>query len=66
MYGQTLLNKKSLSTEDRRKALMILAEMKSRGIPIPAGLEVPDGKTTYSWNLDENNYFIKIECTSNR
>lgn len=61
MYGQTLLNKKSLSTEDRRKALMILAEMKSRGLSIPAGLDLPDGKTTYSWNLDENGYFIKVD-----
>lgn len=53
--------KSNLSLEDKKKALIILAEMKSRGIPIPEGMEVPDSIGNLTWNTDENGYFIKTD-----
>ena len=52
--------KKPLSPEEKRRAILLIAEMKSRGIPIPDGLEVPDDSTVgLDWNLDGNGYFVK-------
>lgn len=58
-YGQTILGKRLLSEDEKKRALLIIAEMKARGIPIPSGLEVPNSAGDLHWNLDENGYFIK-------
>lgn len=60
-FGQTLLNKKTLSEEEKRKALWLISEMKSRGMEIPTGLATLEDKGSLSWNLDENGYFAKVD-----
>ncbi len=49
-------NLNNLSVEDKRKLALALAEMKVRGIPIPATLVNPAAR---SWPVDENGYFLK-------
>jgi hypothetical protein len=34
-----------LNEEEKKKAILLLAEMKSRGMEIPDGLEVPESTT---------------------
>ena len=48
-----------LSPDEKKKALFIISEMRSRGISIPVGLDVIDAKDNTGWGLDENGYFIK-------
>lgn len=49
----------ALSVDEKRKLVIILSEMKARGIPIPDNLEIPKGVDALSWGTDENGYFIK-------
>lgn len=58
-FGQTIANKRLLSEDGKRRALLIMAEMRARGLPIPQGLMVPSLVGDSSWNLDENGYFTK-------
>src|SRR3990167_6072258 len=48
-----------LTPEDKKKAVLLIAEMKSRNLPIPEGLEIPDSVSDASWNLDTNGYFVR-------
>lgn len=51
--------KRSITTEDRKKLLLIAAEMKARGLPVP---EIPQealGQQSMSWPVDDNGYFIR-------
>jgi phage terminase large subunit-like protein len=50
---------KKLSPEQKKQAILLITEMKSRGIPIPEGLEISDSVSSGSWNLDENGYFVR-------
>ena len=61
MFGSSIIRRRELSTEDKRKTLLIIQEMRSRGIPIPANLEIPLGERQSNWNLDDNGYFKKVD-----
>ena len=52
-------SRKVLTTEEKKRALYIISEMKSRGLPIPENLEIVDAHDNSGWNQDENGYFIK-------
>lgn len=57
--AQTALKRKSLSSEQIKQSLLIITELKSRGIPIPEGLELPEVNNETNWNLDPNGYFVR-------
>jgi phage terminase large subunit-like protein len=57
--GQRALRGKQTTTEEMKRALLLMAELKSRGSPVPEDLEVPNSKTEVSWNLDSNGYFVR-------
>ena len=50
---------KPLSVEDKQRLILILSEMKSRGMPIPVGFEISDTENLDNWHQDERGYFIK-------
>lgn len=50
---------RQISSNDMKKAMLLLTEMQSRGIPIPEDLEIPISKSELSWNLDPNGYFTR-------
>ena len=58
-FGQQALKGKRISSEEKKKLLLIITEMKSRGIPIPDDLEIPEGQSQTSWNLDTHGYFVR-------
>lgn len=57
--GQASLREKRVSTDDMKKAMLLVAELKSRGIELPDGMEVPQLKSSITWNLDENGYLVR-------
>ena len=58
MFAQTI-HHKPLSEQDKRRAILLLAEMKARGIPLPENISLPEDSGGATWNLDENGYFRK-------
>lgn len=48
-----------LSVEEKKKLLLIVTEMKARGMPIPEGLSLPESGNKDNWHVDEQGYFIK-------
>jgi phage terminase large subunit-like protein len=50
---------RQLSDEEKKQALFLITEMKSRGIAIPDGLELPGINAGGTWNLDLNGYFVR-------
>ena len=61
--GQNEVYRQRLSEDDKRKLIFIVAEMKSRGLPIPEGLEIPASRSMMTWNLGGNGYFVKNDGT---
>lgn len=57
--GQQILNQKRMTPEAKKKSILILTEMISRGLPIPKDLELPDANARGSWNLDANGFFVR-------
>ena len=57
--AQTALREKRASPDEMKKAMLLIAEMRSRGLPIPEGLEVPKSRGELTWNLDPNGYFVR-------
>ncbi|MGK3946207.1 hypothetical protein ABK046_48635, partial [Streptomyces caeruleatus] len=57
--AQTALREKRASPEEMKKALLLISEMKSRGLPIPEDIEVPKSRSEVTWNLDPNGYFVR-------
>lgn len=55
--------KKTITPNDKKKLLFLLAEAKARGMAIPENIEIPKTQRELSWNLDENGYFIKKDGT---
>ena len=50
---------RQLSSSDMKRTLLLIQELKSRGIPIPDEVEIPKPTTQASWNLDVNGYFVR-------
>lgn len=51
------LNQKTITTDEKKRLVAILAEMKARGLQLPQGVEIPRTKEDPGWNTDENGYF---------
>lgn len=58
-FAQNQIRGKQVTSEDMKKAYLLISELKSRGIPIPTDLEIPKTKLEVSWNLDPNGYFVR-------
>lgn len=58
-FAQQVMKGKRLTTEDKKQALLLITELKARGLPIPEGLEMFDSMSEVSWNLDTNGYFVR-------
>ena len=52
------IQNKKLSSEDRKKMLLIMMEMKSRGMDI-SGYDVPSSRIDPTWGIGVNGYFTK-------
>lgn len=59
MIGQP--ESKSLSIEEQRKLLLLMQEMKARGVKIPDNFQVPQPRHANGWGLDDKGYFIKTD-----
>lgn len=59
-----IVTPKTISIEEKRRLVAVLAEMRARGIPIPEGIELPKTKNEIGWGTDENGYFRKKDGTS--
>ena len=55
-----LINQKTITNNEKRRLLALVAEMKARGIPLPKDIQLPKTRTDLSWGLDENGYFSDI------
>lgn len=53
------LETKDQDLEDKRRLVIILQEMKTRGLSIPKDIRLPGTAEKTSWNLDENGYVIR-------
>ncbi len=56
-----IVQPKTTTSEQKRKILAILAEMKARGIPIPPGLEIPKTNTEARWQTNYRGYFPRMD-----
>lgn len=54
-----IVTPKTISIEEKRRLVGVLAEMKARGLKIPEGIELPKTKNEVGWHTDENGYFVK-------
>jgi len=55
---------KTISIEDKKKLVAILAEMKARGLKLPEGIELPKTRNEIGWGTDERGYFKKEDGTT--
>jgi len=62
VFAQRELDKK-MSSEENKTLLLVLTEMKARGISIPEGFKLPTSKTELTWGLGTNGYFTKSDGT---
>lgn len=53
------MGQKTITTEEKKRLVALLAEMKARGIPLPEGTEIPMSRGEAKWGVDSNGYFIK-------
>ena len=58
-FGQQAIRNRQMTGDELKRALMLINEMKARGIPIPTDLHIPTSKVDMSWNLDKNGYFTR-------
>jgi len=58
-----LINQKTITSNEKRRLLALVAEMKARGIPLPQGIELPKTRSDLSWELSESGYFKKDDGT---
>jgi len=57
MIGLRELERKAISADEKRKLLLVLTEMKARGLPLPQ-IEIPQTRLELSWNIGSNGYFV--------
>ena len=58
------IQNQTITIEDKRRLVAVLAEMKARGLNLPSNVELPKTKNENRWNIDENGYFIRREDSS--
>ena len=51
--------KKTITSNEKKKLLLLLAEAKGRGMSLPENIEIPQTQLEVDWNIDENGYFLK-------
>lgn len=56
-----MLNQKTITIEEKKRLVAVLAEMKARGLRLPEGTEIPQTRLEVGWNLSENGYFKKAD-----
>ena len=57
---------KTITPEDNKRLLLLLAEAKARGIKLPTNIRVPQVEKQNEWNLDANGYFIGFDEQENK
>lgn len=62
-FASASIKKKALTLDEKKKLLIILTEMKARGLEIPKDLEIPTSTIDTKWGTDENGYFVKSDGT---
>src|SRR3972149_10248746 len=59
------IQSRTITPEENKKLLALLAEAKARGIKLPSNIEIPKlAKGDEKWNMDEFGYFKKTDGTS--
>jgi len=59
------IQNRTITPEENKKLLALLAEAKARGIKLPSNIEIPKlAKGDEKWNMDEFGYFKKTDGTS--
>src|SRR3990172_12434509 len=53
------ITNQTITSEEKKLLVAILAERKARGLSIPAGVEIPKTRQESKWNVDENGYFVR-------
>src|SRR3990172_1027877 len=53
------IQQRTITPDDNRKLLALLAEAKVRGIRLPTDVKIPRTEDVNDWNQDENGYFIR-------
>ena len=48
---------KTITVEEKKRLVAILAERKARGLPIPENIQLPKTKNELGWGTDEQGYF---------
>ncbi len=56
-----MIQQKTTTTDDQRRLVAVLAEMKARGLKMPDSSNVPLTENKNDWNQDENGWFIRID-----
>lgn len=51
----------TITPEDNKRLLALLAEAKVRGIRLPTNITIPRTESKNQWNTDENGYFIRSD-----
>lgn len=54
---------KTITIDEKRRLVAVLAEMKARGLKVPEGIELPKTRKETFWNTDSNGYFVKGDGT---
>lgn len=54
-----MIQNQTITPDDNKKLLALLAEAKVRGIKLPSNIKVPRTENRNDWNQDENGYFIR-------
>lgn len=58
-----IVQQQTIKVEDKKKLLMVLAEMKARGIPLPLDIEIPKTRNDLSWGVNAGGYFPREDGT---
>lgn len=59
-----IVTPKTISVQEKKRLVAILAEMKARGLKLPEGIEIPKTMNEVGWGTDEYGYFKKNDGTS--
>jgi len=57
------IQQKTITTEEQKRLLGLLAEARVRGLKLPSNIELPKTAEHSKWNTDEDGYFIKRDGT---
>ena len=58
-----IVTPKTITVEEKKRLVAILAERKARGLPIPENIQLPKTRNEIGWGTDEKGYFKKQDGT---